>query len=213
MDSSEAFAAIPDALRQWFVSTVRTGYARADDRFNEAEGSNGHTYGTDLYNMTWKGLSETADLGDLDVQFMDEHGRKRLRFGKAVLGCYRLGAFVPPNVLTDVQAAPAVTRRRAKQLGLPYPGRSEEEFDFADPNCTMVIGHYGNSEDGCLGIYLQIPATENAKDGLWNATQSLWLPGQELGDVAGVADTQKPAVATEAIQPPVVRRKKKGGSA
>lgn len=207
MDSPDPFALIPEAARLHFVSIVRAGYAKADDRFSEPDGSNGHTYGTDVYYMTWKGLVSSAELAELEFLFREELGRKRLVLRETTIACHRLGAFVPPNVLTDVQAAPAVALRRARQLGLPYPGR-EDEFDF-DPTCSMVIGHYGNPEDGCLGIYLQVPATGSAKDGVWSAAQCLWLPGQDIASADG-DQRAEPTVAAEVIAPPVLRRRKKG---
>ncbi len=197
---------ISDAARRVFVSKVRKGYAKADDRFSEADGSNGHTYGTDLYYMAWNGLASPA-LTAMGFTFVEEYGRKRLLLGSAVIACHRLGAFVPPNILLDVVAAPEVSLRRAQQLGLPFPGR-EEDYAF-DPTCTLVIGHYGNPEDGCLGVYLQVPATGSAKDGIWAAAQSLWLPGD---DMPPASDGPQPSVkvAAEVISPPVVRRKKRG---
>lgn len=206
MDVQDRFSVISDAARRVFVSKVRDGYAKADDRYSEADGSNGHTYGTDLYHMTWNGLATSSELAEMGFEVVVENGRKRLLFGTAAIACHKIAAFVPPNILLDVEAAPVVSLRRAKQLGLPFPGR-EDEFEF-DPTCTLVLAHYGNPEDGCLGVYLQAPATGDAKDGVWAAAQNLWLPGD---DAQGPDGSKKPTVKVpaEVIQPAVVRRKKR----
>lgn len=200
---ADRFAEIPEEVKARLVDLVQAGYAKADDNYDEGGGSNAFTYGTDVYHMTWKRLEVSPALRELEVSYRETGGRKRLLWKGLVIASHRLGSHVPSDVL-EVHSSPKVSLKRRRQLGLPFPGY--EEFDF-DPTCNMVIGHYGNPEDGCVGIYLQVPDAAPAKKGIWAAAQQLWVPG------AGALETKKPKledkVAAENIQPPVVRRKPK----
>lgn len=205
MDAQDPFAVITDAARRVIVSRVRDGYSKADDRFSEAEGSNGNTYGTDLYHMTWHGIATCAELEEMGFNCVVEQGRHRLILGSSVIACHRLGAYVPPNILLDVAGAPQVSLHRARQLGLPFPGHEHDEA--FDPTCTLVIAHYGNPEDGCVGVFLQVPASGSAKDGAWADALKLWVPGDDLPPTSDDGTRPGVKVAAEIIEPPVVRRR------
>jgi hypothetical protein len=202
----DQFSVVSEEARRIVIAVLRKGYENAEERYIEGIGCNGSTFGTDLYHMIWSGLAKSRELEQLGFHYEEQGNRKRLLLGSSVIACHKIAPFVPKNVLLEVAVAPKVSRRKARQLGLPFPGR-EELYEF-DSTCTLVIAHYGNAEDGCLGIYLQVPATTDAKDGVWAAAQSLWIPSDDApSDDNSTNRTVR--VAAEVITPPVVRRKKR----
>jgi hypothetical protein len=207
MDVQERFLVITDAARQALVSILRDGYAKADDRYDARDGSNSQTYGTDLYHMTWSGLEASKVLEAEGICYQVHKQVKRLIVGDEAIACHRIDDYVPAGLGKDVKAAPAVSLRRARQLGFRFPGR--EHVPEVPPTCTMLLAHYGNPTDGCLGIYLQVPAAEEeAKAGTWAAAQKLWAPGDNM---PRPTDGKKPIVKVEPeiITPAKPRRKPK----
>lgn len=193
--------AIPEEQRDAFVDALEVAYEDAADRFDPGVGSNGSTFGTDVYHFSCFQVRKAIDARELGemVSFMPAF---RASFGAVRMGCHRVGDSLSRTIEQCFPASEYAGETLTTQLDL-FSTRGR------DAPIGLVLAHRGNPDDGLLSVHLCVPGGvgEDGQINSWAVAIPLWTRGVDDKTLEELEVTLPPAEPVS--RPAVVRKSKK----
>lgn len=175
----------------------------ATDHYEPERGSNGNTFGIDLYHAAVHELCEMAKRHPDIFRVSISKPYFRMWIGEYELCCHKIGRSESQDIKLSIPQSKTTARMMVQQ----------ELFheDAYKPNLEMVrklvIGYFANPIDGLRAVDLCVPAKlEGDLETLtaWVHTERVWQVEQLL--VENVADAEKPPV--EKVDDEITLRKR-----
>lgn len=165
---------IPDEVREDLINGLETAYNDAGFRYDRGVGSNGSTFGMDVYHFAVFQVarkvreSETGDVVHVSPSF-------RFEFGPILLGCHRVGAYASDSIECCFPTSEYAGKTLSSQLDLFEHHGVDETTQIG-----AVLAHRGNPEEGLLSVDICVPGSVvDSKIASWAAVLPLWTAGQE----------------------------------
>lgn len=203
-DPGPVFSATFTPERQAILlAALQRGYRTAQEHHDPDRGGNESTFGYSLYHFNVHELTQAAASNpSLGMEVVFENQAFRLRAGKYLVACHRVGQFATDDIWTRFPENNGAAHRLVRRQGW-LPGM-EPRIDAAR---SIVLAHLGNTDTGLEALHLCIPVAEDeSRITEWGFAQEVWRIG--ASSAAG-SRADAPQVPDETVQSPVVRRKAK----
>lgn len=163
---------IPAQIQQRILGACRRGYEIACENAVK-EGSNGCTFGTDVYHFIAYQLQQEALRGG-GMELVSSWPKLRILCGDSImLACHRVGSKKSTNIHrsfpNNANAVKSIVQQQIPGLEIT-PTRSTETIE------TAIISHFGNPADGFVRAFLCVPNSIDPVTGRING----WRETHEL---------------------------------